>query len=185
MAVAIRLQRRSSGERSRSGKGSSVRRAQKGGNSETSGLHFVFSSSQKLESQTVSPEEQDQAEHWVGVPRGEVSESFVISSCKVPGKGSVTSMGNPLLQGLQAFGTRGLFPPKELDCGYYCELVLSLVGRRIWNLLRHSWHSEGSPAWKTRAALPAKPLVGKVQGSAEMASAPMDHIKGQRKEYNL
>ena len=53
--------------------------------------------------------------HWVmtSVLFQEVGEPFVISSCKVPERGAITGIGYTQLQHLQAFGTRGLSPPKN------------------------------------------------------------------------
>lgn len=93
--------------------------------------------------------------HWVmtSVLSQEVGEPFVISSCKVPERGAITSIGYTQLQHLQAFGTRGLSPPKN----HTCESVLSLVGRRPWNLIRYSWCSKGLFAQKIKSILPTKP----------------------------
>lgn len=97
--------------------------------------------------------------HWV-MTRG-VGTVLCNELLQCPRMGGYYSSGYTLLQGLQAFRTRGLASRRNWTADT-SESLLSLVGRRPWCLIRHRWSSKGSCARKIGAVLSTKLQVGKV-----------------------
>ena len=119
-----------------------LKRAWKEGNSEIFDLCFLFSLFLKSESKG-----DNQRKSESNSPENSPNQTATLSHDEHE---LHTASAPPDLQ-----EQRPVFPEES---GWdTCESVLSLVGRKPWNLIRHSWCSQGSFTRKIRAVLLTQP----------------------------